>query len=152
MLTHWGRVMPICVGTNTIIGSDNGLSLGRCQAIIWTNAGILLIEPLATNFSESLIEILTFSFKKMCLNVSSVKWRPSCLGLNFLSLSKTTRSWLNRLPAAKWTLQAIYQNLLEGHLPTDHEITWRTEYPIEYAYCSVVFCVLVLKSSALPDF
>ena len=29
----------------TIIGSDNGLSPGRCQAIIWTNAGILLIGP-----------------------------------------------------------------------------------------------------------
>ena len=25
----------------TIIGSDNGLSPGRRQAIIWTNAGIL---------------------------------------------------------------------------------------------------------------
>ena len=43
MLTHWGRVTHICVGEITIIGSDNGLSPGRCQAIIWTNAGILLI-------------------------------------------------------------------------------------------------------------
>ena len=41
----------------TIIGSDNGLSPGRRQAIIWTKAGILLIEPLGTNFSEILIEI-----------------------------------------------------------------------------------------------
>ena len=41
----------------TIIGSDNGLSPGRRQAIIWTNAGILLIGPLATNFNEILIEI-----------------------------------------------------------------------------------------------
>ena len=43
----------------TIIGSDNGLSPGRRQAIIWTNAGtcILLIGPLGTNFSEILIEI-----------------------------------------------------------------------------------------------
>ena len=29
----------------TILGSDNGLSPERRQAIIWTNAGILLIEP-----------------------------------------------------------------------------------------------------------
>ena len=29
----------------TIIGSDNGLWSGRHQAIIWTNAGILLIGP-----------------------------------------------------------------------------------------------------------
>ena len=59
-LTHWGRVTHICVGTNTNIGSDNGLSPGGRQAIIWTNAGILLIGPLATNFSEILIEILKF--------------------------------------------------------------------------------------------
>ena len=30
-LTHWARVMHICVGNLTIIGSDNGLSTGRCQ-------------------------------------------------------------------------------------------------------------------------
>ena len=35
---------------------------GRRQAIIWTNAGILLIGPLGTNFSEILIEIHIFSF------------------------------------------------------------------------------------------
>ena len=47
----------ICVNKLTIIGSDNGLSPGRRQAIIWTNAGILLIGPLGTNFTEILIEI-----------------------------------------------------------------------------------------------
>ena len=50
-LTHWGRVTLICVSKLTIIGSDNGLSPGRRQAIIWINAGILLIGPLGTNFS-----------------------------------------------------------------------------------------------------
>ena len=34
ILTHWGRVTHICVGNLTIIGSDNGLSPGRRQAII----------------------------------------------------------------------------------------------------------------------
>ena len=76
----------ICVNRLTIIGSDIGLSPGRRQAIIWTNAGILLIGPLGTNFSENLIEILTFSFTKMRLNVSSAKWRPFCLGLNVLTI------------------------------------------------------------------
>ena len=80
----------ICVGNLTIIGSDNGLSPHRRQAIIWTNAGILLIEPLGTNFSENSIEILTFSFTKMLLKVSSAKWRPFCLGLNVL---KMTLNW-----------------------------------------------------------
>ena len=46
-LTHWGRVTHICIGRNTNIGSDNGLSPGRRQAIIWANAGILLIGSLA---------------------------------------------------------------------------------------------------------
>ena len=75
----------ICVSKLTIIGSDNGLSPNRRQAIIWTNAGLLLIGPLGTNFIEILIEILTFSFKKMRLKVSSAKRRPFCLGLNELT-------------------------------------------------------------------
>ena len=44
-LTHWGRVTHICVSILTVTGPDNGLSPGRRQAIIWTNAGILLIMP-----------------------------------------------------------------------------------------------------------
>ena len=76
----------ICVGKLTIIGSDNGLSPGRRQAIIWTNAGILLIGPLGTNFSEILIAIFEeFSFKKMHFKISSAKWRPFYLGLNVLT-------------------------------------------------------------------
>ena len=80
-LTHQGRVTHICVGNLTIIGSDAGLSPGRHQDIIWTDAGILLIGPLGTNFREISIEMQTFSFKKMRLKMSSAKWRPSCLGL-----------------------------------------------------------------------
>ena len=86
-LTHWGRVTHICVGNLTIIGSDNGLSPDRRQAITWTNVGILLIGPLGTNFSEMLIEIRTFSFKKIHLKMSSGKCRPFCLGLNVFMLS-----------------------------------------------------------------
>ena len=84
-LTHWGRVTHIWVSKQTIIGSDNSLSPGRRQAIIWINARISLIGTLGTNFSEFLFEIRIFSFKKMGLNVSSAKWRPFCLGLNVLS-------------------------------------------------------------------
>ena len=89
-LTHWGRVTHICVGRLIIIGSDNGLLPERRQAIIWTSAGILLIGPLGTNFSEILIGIQTFSFKKMRLKMSSAKWRPFCLGPNVL-----TRCWIS---------------------------------------------------------
>ena len=85
-LTHWSRVMHKCVSKLTIIGSDNGLSPGRCQAIIWTNTGIFLIGPLETIISEIFIAIHTFSFKKMHLKISSGKWRPFCLGLSVLSV------------------------------------------------------------------
>ena len=86
MLTHWGRVTHTCVSKQTIIGLDNGLSPGRHKAIIWTNAGILLIQTLETNFSEILIEIYTFSLKKMHLEMWSGKW---C----HLSRSQCIKAW-----------------------------------------------------------
>ena len=76
MKTHSGRVTQISVSKLTINGSDNALSPGRRQAVIWTTAGILLIGPLRTNFREILIEIYTFKFKKMHLKISSGKWQP----------------------------------------------------------------------------
>ena len=42
-LNHWG------VNKLTVIGSNNGLLPGRHQAIIWTNAGILLIRTTFRN-------------------------------------------------------------------------------------------------------
>ena len=76
----------IC-GKQSIIGSDNGLSPGRRQAIIRTNAGILLIGPPGTNFGEILIGIQIFSIKEIQLKMSSAKWRPFCLGLSGLKES-----------------------------------------------------------------
>ena len=43
----------ICVNKLAVIGSDNGLSPGRRQTVIWTNAGILLFVTLGTNFTET---------------------------------------------------------------------------------------------------
>ena len=82
-LIHQGRVTHICVSRLTIIGSNNGLSPSRRQAIIWTNAGILLIGPIGTSFNEIVIEFHTFM--KMQLKMSSGKWRPVCLGINVLN-------------------------------------------------------------------
>ena len=67
----------------TIIGSDNGLSPGRRQAIIQTNAGILLIGTLGTNLDETFIKIEIFSLTNLHLKVSSAKVtailpRPQC--------------------------------------------------------------------------
>ena len=87
----------ICVSKVTIIVSDNGLSHGRRQAIIWNNSRIFLIGTLGTNFSEILIEILTFSFKKMRLKVSSAKRQPFSLGLNVLMIFLLRHSHLTLL-------------------------------------------------------
>ena len=93
-LTHWGRVTHICVSNLIIIGSDNGLLPSRRQAIIWTGVGILLIEPLGTNFSEMFIEIHTFLLKKNPFE--NVVWKmaailswPQCVNTSTWS----TNSW-----------------------------------------------------------
>ena len=69
MVKHWcGVVVDELVVTETewriyasmnwaITASDNGLSPDWRQTIIGINAGILLIRPSGTNFSEILIEI-----------------------------------------------------------------------------------------------
>ena len=51
----------------------------------YLNAGILLIVPIGTNFSEILVGIHKFSIKEMQLKMSSAKCRPFCLGLNVLT-------------------------------------------------------------------
>ena len=63
--THRGRMTHICASKLTMVDSDNGMSPGRRQAIIWTNDGILLIGQVGTDLSEILIEIYTFSLKKI---------------------------------------------------------------------------------------
>ena len=68
--THWGRVTHICVSGLTIIVPDNGLSPDQRHAITWTNAWILFIRTLGTNFREILSEIYAFSIEKMYLTMA----------------------------------------------------------------------------------
>ena len=115
-LYYWGRVTHICVGNLTIIGPDNGLSPGRRQAIIWTNAEILLIEPWGTNFSEILIGIQPSSFRKMHLKMSSLKWRPICLGLNVIYMPAAYFTPVRRyIPGTTMGLHPIKVTSLECH-------------------------------------
>ena len=58
------------------------MSPGRRQAIMWTNAGIVLIRHLSISFCDILIAIHTFSFKRMRLKMSSGKWQPFYPGHN----------------------------------------------------------------------
>ena len=88
-----------------------GLLPDQHQAIIKTNAGILLIGPLGTNFSETLIKILAFSFKKMHLKASFGKWQSFCLGLSELkhhdahvtSLQCQVYDWVIGKQTITWT-------------------------------------------------
>ena len=77
-------MVHIYVKKITMIGSDNGFSPDQRQAIIWTNAQILLIGALGTNFCEILIKINAFSFMKMHLQMLPVKWRQ---------FSQKSRKW-----------------------------------------------------------
>ena len=84
VLNHWGRVSHTWVDHLTIIGSDNVLSPGRHQTIIWTSAGILLTGLLKTNVSEILFEIQTFPLTKIHLKISYAKCPPFCPCLHVL--------------------------------------------------------------------
>ena len=83
LLNHLPLVPHICVIESDQIGSDNGLSPIRRQAIIWTSVGLLSIRPLRTNFNE----IQDFSFTTMHLKISSVKLQPFCPGKDGLKAS-----------------------------------------------------------------
>ena len=81
MSTNWGWATHICISKLTIIGSDNDLSPGRRQAIIWTNDGILLIGPLETNFSENFkqnshIFIQENAFENIVCEMAAILSRP----------------------------------------------------------------------------
>ena len=125
MLTHRGRVTHISVGKLTIIGSDNGLSPGRRQAIIWTNAGILIIGALGTNVSEISIKICTFSLKKMLLKMSSGKGRPSCLNVLFMLISSNTCLRVIYTDQVKWYI--IYQRI-DNSYDAEYSLKWINSY------------------------
>ena len=82
-LTQWGQVTHICVSNLTTIGSDNGLSPGRHQAIIWTNAGILLIWTLKNKFQwnchqNSYISIQENALENVIREMATILSWPQC--------------------------------------------------------------------------
>ena len=123
----------ICVSKLSIIGSDNGLSPDRRQATIWTNAGILVIGTLGTNFNEILIKIQTFSFKNINLKMSSGKWRPFCLGLNVLREILYTSTICDTWHIKAWTIWPIILKFCTEHsidtavLCTKFQNNWTAE-------------------------
>ena len=132
LLNLWGRATHICVSKLTIIASDNGLSPGRRQAIIWSNAEILLIGLLGTDFGDILIEILIFPFTKMRLKVSSAKWRPFYLGLNVLKSSFPNGRFLS------WpydSLPGLHSKQVTGHY---------RKWPFHITSCNIKLKLLTL--------
>ena len=105
------------------IGSDNGLSPIRHQAISWTNGRIFLIGHLGTNFSEILIANLTFSSKKMRLKVSSAKWRQ------FLARSQCVNIYINTF---KSRLLHKRRNILISYWKKSMSVLWKREINISY--------------------
>ena len=87
----------IWVSKLTIIGSDNGLSPSRRQAIIWTNAGILLIRnKLQWNLNRnSNIFIEENTFEIGVWKMAAILSRPQCV------------NW----PGWEFTLGWVYWNL-----------------------------------------
>ena len=165
-ITHWGRVTHICIWKLTIIGLDDGLSPGRRQAILWTNAEILLILPLETNFSEIFIEIHTFSYSKMHLKMLSAKSRPLHLGPSVLKVYESAICWVYR-PYIPWlNIDAFLYTLywlrllvvsvlffLNWHIACDMKKCYSTctamiqlseKYMRKHIYCNFVGCSLIV--------
>ena len=108
-LTHWGRVTQICVSKLTIIGSNNGLSPSRRQAIIWTNAGVLLIGPLSTNFSDILIgiHIQENTLENVVCEMASILSQPQCV-------------------KGGWIITTRHSDILHNARPSKGRETWYT--------------------------
>ena len=67
----------------TIFGPDKGLSPIRCQALIWSNTAVLLIEPLGTNYDVIWTKI-QYSFK-----MATILYRPQCAKQRSVSILTT---------------------------------------------------------------
>ena len=126
-LTHWGRATHICVSKLNIIGSDNGLSPDWRQAIIWTNAGILLIEPVGTNkllwnlSRNSHIFIQENVFENVVWKIAAILSRPQFVN----SLAPGRYSCSNKLMIFKlisridiWHNTSMIQVMVLFHQPT----------------------------------
>ena len=130
------------------IGSGNGFSPVWRQAITWTNAGILSIGLLTTNFSENRIRILSFSFNKM-----HSKW-SSAIVAAILSRWR----WVNSLPLLRfnflfynqWLTLAGWVNIYLMAMNTSNLSLWgdaRRWYQMDKFSRKLLFLVLLLGSS-----
>ena len=122
-LTHWGRVTHKCVSKLTIIGSDDGLLPDWYQAIIWTNAGILLIRNLRTN---SYVKFLYFhsknTFECIVCQMGAILSRPQCVKAHlclftdqFLCYSFTMNNWISNVYVLMLKIVQLYLMTMKYH-------------------------------------
>ena len=117
---HRSRVTHIAVSKLTLIGSDNGLSPGRRQAIIWTNAGILSIRTFGTIFNEIIIKIHKFPFEEMHLKIPSEKCRQFCPGRNVSAFVYVLLWW-------KWCNLGLFRRFCRNN-PRLHHFHCNNQY------------------------
>ena len=128
----------ICVSKLTIVGSDNGLSPGRCQTTIRTNDGIILIRILGTNFSEILsIFIQENAFENVICEMASILSRPQCLNSSSFPSLLIVRTFV----CLKYSLHFIAINsALFNQMPClpIHD-QWFEKYAETFGYGRVTF-------------
>ena len=97
-VTHWGRVTYISVSKLTIIGSDNGLSPGRRQANIGTNARKIVNSNLRNQLQWNLkrnsrIFIQENAFEKVVCEITPILSRPRYINSSWPSATYTRRDF-----------------------------------------------------------
>ena len=120
------------VGNLTIIVSDNGLLLGRRQAIIWNNAGILLMRPLVTNprynFNRNWnIFIQENAFENVVWKILS---RPQYVTKNLVCF------YINIITWSLWVPLTTPQSVVEGIMGSSncYSIMWKIVFDQKYRY------------------
>ena len=97
--TYCCPMTDICFSRLCTIGSGDGLSPHRRQALTSTNVGLLSIRPEGTHFNEILFQNQIFSFNKMPLKMWSAIWQPFFIGLNVIIMGcVTSRRGTEKLP------------------------------------------------------
>ena len=121
------------------------------QAIICTNAGIMLTRTLGTNFSEILSEIRAFSYKKMHLNMSSAKWRLFCLGLNDCTLSQGSNSW-RETRCHPLVRPGFEPGLLNHSVSSRLNACWQTDWALKNKVKKTWACQILYTSGWVTNY
>ena len=85
-LTHWGRVMHICISKLTIIGSENGLVTSHYLNQWWNIVNRTLGNKLQWNLNQNLyiliqgnaLENVVWKWRPFCLSFNELTWLPDC--------------------------------------------------------------------------